>query len=48
MTIATSFENFCQHKSRFSLIVEQILAFALTTNLVRKTKNLSPSFKRNT
>ena len=46
MTTTTNVENFCQYKSRFSLIVEQILAFALTTSLVRKVKNLSSSFKR--
>ena len=32
-------------KSRFSLIVEQILAFSLSTNLGRKDLNLSPNFK---
>ena len=48
MTITTNAENFWQYKSRFSLIVEQILAFALTVNLDRKVKNLSPNFKRNT
>ena len=28
------------------LIVEQILVFASSTNLVRKVKNLPPDFKR--
>ena len=35
-----------KYKSRFSLIVEQILGFASSTNLVREVKNLSPNFKR--
>ena len=42
MTTTINVENFHQYKSRFSVTVEQILAFALTTNLVRKVKNLSP------
>ena len=46
MTITANVENSPQHKSRFSLIVEQILAFAWSTNLVREVKKLSPSFKR--
>ena len=48
MTTTTNTENFCQNKSRFSLIVEQILAFALITKLDGKVKNLSPNFKQNT
>ena len=48
MTTTKNAENFCQEKSRISLIVEQILAFNLNTNLVRKVKNLSPNLKRNT
>ena len=35
-----------QHKSRFSLTAEQILAFASHTNRVREVKNLSPDFKQ--
>ena len=35
-----------KYKSKFSLIVEQIRAFPLSTNFVRKVKNLSPNFKR--
>ena len=32
--------------SRFSFTVEQILAFASSTNLVREVKNSCPNFKR--
>ena len=40
-------DNKCQQdKSRFSPIVEQILPFASSINLVREVKNLSPNFKR--
>ena len=46
MTENTNAENLRQHKSRFSLIVEQILAFALSTNLVREVMNLFQDFKR--
>ena len=45
MITTTNAENL-QYKRRFSLIVEQILAFASSTNLVREVKNLSPNFKR--
>ena len=34
-------EKLRQYKIRFSLIVEQILALALSTNIVREAKNLS-------
>ena len=34
-----------RHGSRFSLIVEQILAIALSSNLVREVKDLFPNFK---
>ena len=37
-------ENLRHCKSRFSLIVEQKLAFALSSNLVWEGKNLSPNF----
>ena len=33
MTTTTNAENLRQYKSKFSLIVEQILVFALSTNL---------------
>ena len=46
MTAITNAENLRQYKRRFSLIVEQILAFTWDTNLVREVKNLSPNFKR--
>ena len=45
MTTATNVENFGQYKRRFSLIVEQIIAFALTTSLFRNVKSLPPNFK---
>ena len=38
MTTITNAENFRQYKSRFSLIVEQILAFTLSTNLDKEVK----------
>ena len=45
MTATTNVENSRRHKSRFSLTVEQILAFASSTTMVREIKNLSPSFQ---
>ena len=39
-------KNLRQYKSKFSLVVEEILTFALSTNLVREAKNFSPDFKR--
>ena len=36
-------KNLWQYISRFSLIVEQILTFATSTDLVREVKNLSPN-----
>ena len=47
MTTTTNAENVRQYKTTFSLIVEQMLAFPLDTNLVRKVKNLSPNFQTN-
>ena len=46
MTETTNAENLRQHKIRFYLIVEQILAFALSPNMVRQVKNMSPNFKK--
>ena len=46
MTTITNAINLRQYKSRFSLIEEQILAFASNTNLAGEVKNLSPNFKR--
>ena len=44
MTRTTNVENLRQYKSRFSRIVEQILAFAFRE--VREVKELSPNFKK--
>ena len=44
-TMITNAENLRQHKSRFYLITEQILAFASTNNLVREVKNVSTTSK---
>ena len=46
MTTTTNVKNLPQYKSRFSLIVEQILALTLTTSLVREVKNLSANFQQ--
>ena len=46
MTTKVNAKNLRQYKSRFSLIVEQILAFPSSTNLVRKVNDLSLNFKR--
>ena len=48
MTTIANAKNLRQYKSRFSLIVEQILAFASSTNFVKELKNMSFSFKQNT
>ena len=39
-------ENLRHYKSRFSLIVDQIVVFFSSNNLVRKVKNLSSNFER--
>lgn len=51
MTTTKNVENFYVekiflYKYRYSLVIKQIPAFALTTNLVRKVKSLSPNFKQ--
>ena len=46
MTTTTNAKNLRQYKSRFSLVVEQILAFAASTGSVIEDKNLSLNFKR--
>ena len=46
MTTTTNAENLQQYKSRFYLIVEEILAFASSSNLVREVENLSSTFKQ--
>ena len=38
-------KNLQQYKSKFSVIVEVILAFASSNTLVREAKNKSPAFK---
>ena len=45
MTKITNTENLQQYKRRFSLIVEEILIFASSTNLVREVKNMASIFK---
>ena len=42
MTALTNAENVQYDKRKFSLIVQKILAFASSTNSIRKVKNLSP------
>ena len=39
-------QNLRQYKGRFSLIVEQILAFGSSINLVGEVNNLSRDFKQ--
>ena len=46
MTATTNAENLREYKTRFFLIAEQLLAFALHLNIVREVKNLSPDFKQ--
>ena len=46
MTATTTAENLRQFKIRFSLIVEQILAFASSPNMFREVKDMSPNFKQ--
>ena len=46
MKKTTDAKNVRQNKSRFFLIVEQILAFPSSTGLIKKVKNLSPCFKK--
>ena len=46
MTATANAENLRQYKIRFSLITEQILAFASNPNMVREVKNMPPSFKQ--
>ena len=40
MTTTTNAENLRQYKSRFSLIVQQILVFPFITNLIREVKDV--------
>ena len=46
MTATTNAKNLRQYKIKFSVILEQILAFALSLNIVREVKNLSGNFKK--
>ena len=46
MIMTTNAENLRQYKSRFSFIVDQIVVFFSSNNLVRKVKNLSSDFER--
>ena len=43
-TAITDTEYLRQYKSRFSLFVEGILAFASDTNLIREVESKSPDF----
>ena len=50
--VQTSLEEYVKswkikYKSRFSLIVEQVLVFASNTNLVKEVKDLSPNLSPN-
>ena len=46
MTATINVENLRQCKTRFSLIAEQIPAFAPGPGMVREVKSLSPNFKQ--
>ena len=46
MTTATNAANLRQYKIKFSLIAEEILPFASSTNLITEIENLSPNFKQ--
>ena len=46
MTTTTNAKNLLQLKSRFSLTVKKILAFASSTDLIGEVKSLSLNFKR--
>ena len=45
MTTITNAEKLRQYENVF-LIIERILAFALSINFVSEVKNVSPNFKR--
>ena len=47
MTAAANTENFRQYKSRFSLIVELILTFDSSSNILREKKNNVSKFQIN-
>ena len=46
MTAITITKNISHYKSRFSLIVEQILAFASSIDLATEIKNKFPNFEQ--
>ena len=46
MTVTTNTENLRQFSIRFSLIVEQILAFALSPNVVREVRNVPQNLNK--
>ena len=46
MKATANAENLRQYKIRFSLILEQILAFASIPNMFREVKNLSSDVKQ--
>ena len=46
MTTITNAENLRQCKTRCSLVLEQMLAFALRLNWVKEVETLTPNFKR--
>ena len=46
MTATTKAKNLQRYKIKFSLTLGQILAFALSPNMVSEVKNLYPNFKQ--
>ena len=46
MTVTTNAGSLRQNEIGFPLIVELILAFPSSTNMIREVKNLSPYFKQ--
>ena len=46
MSATTNVGNLQQCEIRFSLITEQVVAFALHPNMVSEVKNVSPNFKQ--
>lgn len=47
MATITNAENLKQYDSTIFRIVEQMFAFTLGTNFIRKVKNVSPNFNQN-
>ena len=46
MTVIANTEILRQYKSRFFLIVEQVLVFDSSHNMVKEVKNVFPNFKQ--